>query len=88
MSLARRARSHDKENIAVDGLISFLRSHPAARRGLSVISALLLIGAVALLGYPLYSNLQHDRLQGRLGDRRAPHHVRQALRQHRPAEAG
>lgn len=64
----------------MDGLISFLRSHPAARRGLSVLSVLLLVGAVALLGYPVYTNFQHDRLQGRLGNELASSRLQQDYR--------
>ncbi|MEO5679566.1 MAG: class E sortase [Acidimicrobiales bacterium] len=64
----------------MDGLISFLRSHPGARRGLSVLSALLLVGAAALLGYPVYTNFQHDRLQGRLGNELASSRLQQAYR--------
>jgi len=67
----------------VDGLISFLRSHPAARRGLSVVSILLLVGAVALLGWPLFTNLQHNRLQDRLGNELASSRLQQAYRDHK-----
>jgi sortase A len=64
----------------VDGLISFLRSHPAARRGLSVLSVLLLAGAVMLLGYPVFTNLQHNRLQDRLGNELASARLQQAYK--------
>jgi len=64
----------------VDGLISFLRSHPAARRGLSVLSVALLAGAVVLLGWPIYTNLQHNRLQDRLGSELASSRLQQAYR--------
>ena len=64
----------------MDGLIRFLRSHPAARRGLSVLSALLLVGAAAFLGYPVYTNFQHDRLQGRLDTELASPRLQQAYR--------
>jgi sortase A len=64
----------------VDGLISFLRSHPAARRGLSVFSVLLLVGAVMLLGYPVFTNLQHNRLQDRLGNELASSRLQQAYK--------
>jgi sortase A len=67
----------------VDGLISFLRSHPAARRSLSVLSVLLLVGAVGLLGYPVYTNLQHNRLQDRLGNQLASSRLQQAYRDHK-----
>ena len=64
----------------MDGLIRFLRSHPSARRGLSVLSALLLVGAAAFLGYPVYTNFQHDRLQGRLDTELASPRLQQAFR--------
>jgi len=64
----------------VDGLISFLRSHPGARRGLSVLSALLLVGAAAFLGYPVYTNFQHDRLQGQLNTELASPRLQQDYR--------
>ena len=64
----------------MDGLISFLRSHPAARRGLSVLSVVLLVGAVVLLGYPVFTNLQHNRLQDRLGNQLASSRLQQAYR--------
>ena len=64
----------------MDGLIRFLRSHPSARRGLSVLSVLLLVGAVMLLGYPVFTNLQHNRLQDRLGTELASSRLQQAYK--------
>lgn len=64
----------------MDAVIRFLRSHRWARRGLSALSVALLVGAVGLLGYPLYTNFQHDRLQGRLGDEFASERLQQAYR--------
>jgi len=64
----------------VDGLIGFLRSHPSARRSLSVLSALLLVGAAAFLGYPVYTNFQHDRLQGNLDTELASPRLQQAYK--------
>jgi sortase A len=64
----------------VDGLIRFLRSHSAARRGLSVLSVVLLAGAVMLLGYPVFTNLQHNRLQDRLGNELASSRLQQAYK--------
>ncbi len=48
-------------------LIGYLRGHPWARRGLSVSSVLLVLVAVGLLGYPVFTNLYESWLQGRLG---------------------
>ena len=50
----------------MEGLIRFLRSHRWARRSLSVSSIVLLVAALGLLGYPAFTNWQHDRLQSRL----------------------
>ncbi len=48
----------------MEKLILFLRRNPWARHGLSALSIALLIAAVGLLGYPFYTNLQQNRLQG------------------------
>ncbi len=64
----------------MDGLIRFLRSRPAARRGLSVLSVMLLLGAAALLGYPVFTNLQHNRLQDKLGSELASSRLQQAYK--------
>jgi len=47
---------------------------------LSALSVVLLVGAVGLLGYPVYTNFQHDRLQGRLGSELASPRLQQAYR--------
>ena len=50
----------------MDSLINFLRRSRGARFGLSALSLLLLLAAVGLLGYPVYTNFYQDRVQGRL----------------------
>jgi sortase A len=50
----------------VDAVISYLRSHRRARQGISALSLALLVAAVALLGYPFYTNLYQSRVQGKL----------------------
>jgi sortase A len=50
----------------LDALIRYLRTHAWARRSISGLSVLLLLGAIGLLGYPFYTNLYQDRVQGRL----------------------
>ncbi len=50
----------------MDSLINFLRRSRGARIGLSALSLLLLMAAVGLLGYPVYTNFYQDRVQGRL----------------------
>lgn len=60
----------------MDSLIRYLRSHRWAQAGLSGLSLVLLLSAVGLLGYPVYTNFYQDRVQGRL-DREiaSPEHV-------------
>jgi sortase A len=65
----------------VDPLIRFLRAHQWARRGLSLVSVGLLVTAVILLGYPLYTNFRHDRLQRGLENDLASPELRQRYRQ-------
>lgn len=49
-----------------DRLVAYLRSHRGARWALSVLSGVLVLGAVGLLGYPFFTNLYQTRLQSRL----------------------
>ena len=62
----------------MDALIRFLRSHSWARRSLSLVSVGLLITAVVLLGYPLYTNLYQSRVQSRLDRQLASPELKQA----------
>ena len=66
----------------MDPLIRFLRRHRWARRSLSGVSVGLLVTAVALLGYPLYTNVYQDRLQSRLNRQLASPELQQAYRNH------
>ena len=50
----------------MDALIRFLRANPWARRALSGLSGILLVSAIGVLGYPVYTNLYRDRVQSRL----------------------
>jgi len=65
---------------SVDRLAHFLRTRKGARRVISVLSVFLLIGGVAMLGYPLFTNLYQDRLQGRLNKQFASPDLQQAYR--------
>jgi sortase A len=65
----------------VDAVIRFLRANPWARRGLSVLSAVLLLSAVGVLGYPVYTNVYRDRVQSRLDREIASPELQQAYRQ-------
>ncbi len=65
----------------MDPVIRFLRANPWARRGLSALSGMLLIAAVGVLGYPVYTNVYRDRVQSRLDREIASPQVKQAYRQ-------
>jgi sortase A len=67
----------------VDALIRFLRSHQWARRALSLLSIGLLVVAVGLLGYPLYTNLYQSRVQSRLDRQLASPELKEAYRNRR-----
>jgi sortase A len=50
----------------VDPVIRFLRANPWSRRALSIVSGVLLVSAVAMLAYPVFTNVMSDREQSRL----------------------
>lgn len=52
--------------MSVEPVVRFLRANRWARRGLSLLSAGLLVAAVAMLGYPFYTNFYANRTQDRL----------------------
>ncbi|HUP85356.1 MAG TPA: class E sortase [Acidimicrobiales bacterium] len=62
----------------MDALIRFLRANPWARRGLSALSGVLLVGALGVLGYPVYTNVYRDRVQSRLDRELASPALKQA----------
>ena len=62
----------------MDALIRFLRANPWARRSLSALSGILLVAAVGVLGYPVYTNLYRDRVQSRLDREIASPELKQA----------
>ena len=64
----------------MDAVIAFLRSRRWARRGLSGVSVALLIAAVALLGYPFYTNLYQSRVQHKLDRQLASPELKQRYR--------
>jgi sortase A len=61
-------------------VVVFLRRHPWARRGLSLVSVGLLVAAVGMLGYPFYTNLYQSRLQHRLDSQLVSPELEQAYR--------
>jgi sortase A len=66
----------------VDQVIHFLRTRAWARRTLSGLSALLVIVAVALLSYPLYTNVYQHRVQNRLKGQIASPQLKNAYQNH------
>ncbi|HEX2063579.1 MAG TPA: sortase [Acidimicrobiales bacterium] len=50
----------------MDALIRYFRRHRWARRSLTGLSVMLILAAVGLLAYPLYTNVRQDRIQHRL----------------------
>lgn len=59
-------------------LLSVLRGRRWARMVLTTMSIGLLVGAVAMVGYPFYTNLLQDRIQSRLDRQIASPELRQA----------
>jgi sortase A len=71
---------------ATGRLAVWLRKRPAARMLLSAASLGLLVTAVAVIGYPFYTNLVQDRLQGRLDHQLASPELREAYLERRVGE--
>jgi sortase A len=57
------------------------------RRGISALSLVLLLGGVALVGYPFFTNMWQDRLQSKLGRQLTSPQLEQAYRD-RAVETG
>lgn len=68
-------------------LVDLLRTHRWLRRTLSGLSVLLLLGGVALVGYPFATNMWTERIQARLEDQIASPELQQAYRE-RKVETG
>jgi sortase A len=66
--------------------VDLLQRRPWMRRGLSGASALALVVAIALIGWPLYTNMIQDRIQQRLSRELASPELRQAYLERRLAE--
>ncbi len=64
-------------------LVELLRKKPWVRRALSGLSVLLLLGGVALVGWPFFSNIWQDRIQERLTRQLATPQLEQAYRERR-----
>jgi sortase A len=66
----------------VDKLVGFLRAKRWARRTLTGVSALLIVVAVILLGYPFYTNFLHNQLQSKLRHQLASPQLKNAYKNH------
>lgn len=67
----------------MDAVVRFLRANPWSRRALSVLSIALMLGAVGMLGYPVYTNVVSDRTQSRLDREIASPELKQAYQERR-----
>lgn len=65
-------------NRALDAVVTALRTRRWARMTLTTTSVGLLVGAVAIIGYPFYTNLLQDRLQSQLDRQIQSPELRQA----------
>jgi sortase A len=61
-------------------ILDFFRTRPWAKRAVSILSAILLIGGVALLAYPFATNLYQNRLQDKLSKQFASQSLKQKYR--------
>ena len=61
-------------------MIELLRTKPWVRRSISALSVVLLLGGVALVGYPFFTNVWQSRLQNQLTKQLASPELEQAYR--------
>src|SRR5437879_9619279 len=76
MADTQTPRTRDGANFLLD----VFRTRPWAKRAVSVVSALLLIGGVAMLAYPFATNLYQNRLQDKLSKQLASPLLKQKYR--------
>ena len=62
-------------------MIELLRTKPAVRRAISALSVVLLLGGIALVGYPFYTNVRQTQLQTKLTKQLASPQLEQAYRE-------
>lgn len=67
----------------MDPVLRFLRANPWSRRALSIVSVVLLVGAVGMLSYPAATNFMSDRTQSRLDREIASPEIKQAYQERR-----
>jgi sortase A len=65
-------------NRFLDRLLDALANSARARRGLTATAILLVAAAVGTLAYPVYTDLYHNDLQGKLSDELSSAQIRQA----------
>ena len=68
-------------------MLELLRTRPGVRRGISALSVVLLLGGLALVGYPFFTNMWQDHLQSKLSKQLASPQLEQAYRE-RTVETG
>src|SRR5438309_69356 len=73
----------DRTTSGIGFLVEALRSRPWARRAVSAASIVLLVVGIGMLAYPVWTNLQANRLQSRLDHQLASPKLRQAYRERR-----
>ena len=61
-------------------MLELLRTKPWARRAISGLSVLLLLGGIALVGYPFFTNVWQTRLQTKLTKQLASPELQQAYK--------
>jgi sortase A len=66
-------------------LVDLLRSRRGLRRALSALSVLLVLGGVALVGYPFATNMWQGRIQHRLDNQIASPELQQAYKERKVA---
>ena len=62
----------------MDPVIRFLRANPWSRRALSILSGVLVVGAIGMLAYPVFTNAVADRRQSVLDREIASPEIEQA----------
>ncbi len=67
--------------MAKSPLVEALRTRPWARRGLSLVSVVLLLGGLGLVGYPFFTNVYQGQVQDRLVRQIASPELKQAYRE-------
>jgi sortase A len=62
----------------MERILMALAERPGARRGLTVTAVVLIVAAIAMLAFPVFSDVYHNSLQGKLGRELTAPSTRQA----------